>query len=224
MTESRLWRRRAVLRLAPSLAAAAALPARAQQQAPLRVGYISIFPMTQLFVMEGRHWTRDVGLELILKRFSSGPPMVEALASDALDVAYIGIGPALLARARGLDVKVVAANVIEQVALIGRGALVEAGAQTLNRAAAFARFHADTGRPARLATLPPGSVPHTILMRYLHEVAKVEARDVAIVGMGEDEVQRQLQIYQQRLGAQPAPIDIDALFDFSFYNAVTGRG
>src|SRR5262249_39469340 len=151
------WRRRTLLRLAPSLALAAALPgrARAQRPAPLRVGYISIFPMTQLFVMEARRWTREVGLELILKRFSSGPPMVEALASDALDVAYIGIGPALLARARGLDVKVVAANVIEQVALIGRGALVEAVAQTMNRGAAFARFHADAGRPARIATLPP---------------------------------------------------------------------
>src|SRR5258708_26724663 len=97
--------------------------ARAQQQVPLRVGYISIFPMTQLFVMEGRGWTRGAGLQLILKRFSSGPPMVEALASGALDVAYIGIGPALLARPRRIDAKVVAANVIEQPSRAGRGAL-----------------------------------------------------------------------------------------------------
>ncbi|MBI3513418.1 MAG: ABC transporter substrate-binding protein [Proteobacteria bacterium] len=186
--------RRTLLRLAP-LAALAALRsgrARAQQQVPLRVGYISIFPMTQLFVMEGRGWTRGVGLQLILKRFSSGPPMVEALAAGALDVAYIGIGPAMLARARGVDVKVVAANVIEQVALVGRGALVEAFAAMPAPAAAFARFRETARRPARIATLPRGAVPDTVLRHYLQEVARIDDRDVEILGMGEDEVQARL--------------------------------
>jgi NitT/TauT family transport system substrate-binding protein len=38
------------------------------------------------------------------------------------------------------------------------------------------------------------------------------------------EATRLLQDYQQKLGAQPKPIDIDALFDFSFYNSAVGRG
>jgi NitT/TauT family transport system substrate-binding protein len=155
--------RRALLRLAPALALAAlARPGRAQQEVPLRVGFISILPMTQLFVMEGERWTRGAGLALILKRFSSGPPMVDALAAGDLDVAYIGIGPAMLARARGVDVKVVAANVIEQVALIGRGALVSVFEAAPTPAAAFRRFRETTGRPARIATLPPGAVPDTV--------------------------------------------------------------
>jgi len=114
-----------MLRILPPLALAVLLPRalRAQQRPALRVGFISIIPMAGLFVMEGRGWTKDVGLPLITKRFASGPAMVEALAMGALDVAYIGIGPAMLARARGIDVKVVAANVMEQVALVARGPL-----------------------------------------------------------------------------------------------------
>jgi len=99
-------RRRFLLRIAPSLAFGGALASlwpfdgSAQQRPALRVGFISIMPMAQLFVMEGRGWTKDAGLPLITKRFASGPAMVEALAMGALDVAYIGIGPAMLARAR----------------------------------------------------------------------------------------------------------------------------
>src|SRR5258707_2044655 len=183
-----------LLRLTP-LAAFAVLRsgrARAQQQVPLRVGYISIFPMTQLFVMEGRGWTRGAGLQLILKRFSSGPAMVQALASGSLDVAYIGIGPAMVGRARGIDVKVVAANVIDQVALIGRGRLVEAFGAAPTPAAGFAAFHAAAGRPAKIATLPQGSVPDAVLRYYLQETARVAPVDVEIVGVGEEQVQQLL--------------------------------
>ena len=185
--------RRAVLRLAPALALAGVLarPGRAQQDVPLRVGFISILPMTQLFVIEGERWTRGAGLALILKRFSSGPPMVDSLAAGDLDVAYIGIGPAMLARARGVDVKVVAANVVEQVALIGRGGLVAEFERAPTPGEAFRRFRETTGRPARIATLPPGAVPDTVLRYYLQEVAKVGG-GIDIIGVGEDEVQRLL--------------------------------
>jgi NitT/TauT family transport system substrate-binding protein len=184
-----------LLRIAPPLALAALLPfgVRAQQRPALRVGFISIIPMAQLFVMEGRGWTKDAGLPLITKRFASGPAMVDALAMGALDVAYIGIGPAMLARARGVDVKVVAANVMEQVALVARGPL----AASTNEASAeesasdrFRRVRAAVNRPLRIATLPRGSVPDTVLRYYLQEVAHIDPADVQIVGAGEDEVQR----------------------------------
>ncbi|HUA52870.1 MAG TPA: ABC transporter substrate-binding protein [Candidatus Sulfotelmatobacter sp.] len=189
--EHLISRRRALLTLSLALG----LPvraSRAQPELPLRVGFISILPMTQLFIMEGEQWTRDVGLELILKRFSSGPPMVDALEAGDLDVAYIGIGPAMLARARGVDVKVVAANIIEQVALIGRGDLVAAFAATSSPGEAFRRFRESAGRPVKIATLPPGAVPDTILRYYLQEVVRVDPHAVDIVGVGEDEVEHLL--------------------------------
>lgn len=191
--------RRAVLRRMPPLALAIAAPigavaqgVQALRRQTLRVGYIPIIPMTQLFVLEGEGWARDAGLDLVLTRFASGPAMVQALASGSLDAAYIGIGPAMLARARGIDVKVVAASVIDQVALIGRGALVEAIAAAPTPADGFKRFHASTRRPAKIATLPLGSVPDTVLRYYLAEVAKIAPTDVEILGVGEDQVQQLL--------------------------------
>jgi NitT/TauT family transport system substrate-binding protein len=187
-------RRRSLLRIAPPLALGGALAAlwpfdgSAQQRPALRVGYISIIPMAQLFVMEGRGWTKDAGLPLITKRFASGPAMVEALAMGALDVAYIGIGPALLTRARGVDVKVIAANVMEQVALVARGPLAAPTEEAPNER--FRRVRAAANRPVRIATLPRGSVPDTVLRYYLMEVAHVDLADVQIIGTGEDEVQR----------------------------------
>jgi NitT/TauT family transport system substrate-binding protein len=186
-------RRTLLLRVPPwTLTMALPLAVGAQDHTTLRVGYIPIIPMTQLFVMEGEGWTRAAGLELVLTRFSSGPVMAQALASGSLDVAYIGIGPAMLARARGIDVKVVAANVIDQVALIGRGRLVEAFAAAPSPAAAFKRFHEAARRPAKIATLPLGSVPDTVLRYYLQETAKVAPGDVEILGVGEDQVQQSL--------------------------------
>jgi NitT/TauT family transport system substrate-binding protein len=158
----------------------------------LRVGYIPIIPMTQLFIMEGEGWTTTAGLQLALTPFSSGPAMIQALASGSLDVAYVGIGPALVARSRGLDVKVLAANIIEQVALIGRGPFAATMAEASSAAEGFRRFREQTGRPAKLATLPPGSVPDSVLRYYLRIVARIAPDDVAVVGVGEDQVQQSL--------------------------------
>lgn len=188
-----VMRRRAFLQAVPlaGLAGLTARGARAQSRASLRVGYLPIIPMTQLFVLEGEGWAKAAGLDLTLTRFSSGPAMVQALASGSLDIAYVGIGPAMLASARGIALKVVAANVTDQVALIGRGRLAEAFGAVPNPAEAFRRFHATTGAPAKIATLPQGSVPDTVLRYYL-ERAKIDAADVEIRGVGEDQVQQLL--------------------------------
>jgi NitT/TauT family transport system substrate-binding protein len=186
--------RRALLRFATLGALTAAAPGTARAQprpAPLRLGFISIIPMSQLFVMESQRWTKGAGLDLILKRFSSGPPMVDALLSGALDVAYIGIQPAMIARARGADVKVVAANVVEPVALVGRGGLAGTFGAAGSAREAFKQFRDAGRRPARIATLPRGSTPDTVLRYYLQE-AQVAPADVELIGVGEDEVQRLL--------------------------------
>jgi NitT/TauT family transport system substrate-binding protein len=182
------------------LAGLAALPVwgltpgkgRAADRRVLRVGYIPIIPMTQLFIIEGEGWARAAGLDLTLTRFASGPAMVQALASGSLDVAYVGIGPVMVARARGVALTVVAANIIDQVALVGRGRLVEIMAAAPSPRDGFARFRRDTGRPAKIATLPQGSVPEAVLRYYLDEAAKADRGDVEVVGVGEDQVQQLL--------------------------------
>ncbi len=55
---------------------------------------------------------------------------------------------------------------------------------------AFRRFHADTGRPAKIATQPPGSVPAVNLQYWLREAAHVDQADVRIAPIGIDATQQ----------------------------------
>ena len=158
----------------------------------LKVAYIPILPMAQLFVIIGEGWAAEAGIDLQLTRFSSGPAMVQALASGGYDVAYVGIGPAMVARSSGLDLRVVAANGVGQGSLIGLGDFATGFTSAKTPAEAFAAFHKTTGRPVRVATLPKGSVPDTVLRYWLDEVAHVAPADVQVLGIGEDRVQQAL--------------------------------
>jgi NitT/TauT family transport system substrate-binding protein len=156
----------------------------------LDVAYIPILPMAQLYVIEQEGWAKAAGLDLNLTKFSSGPAIVQAIASGHYDVMYFGIGPAMVARANGVPIKVVASNVVEQIGLVAEGALAQA-ASGVSPADAVRRFTAAQKRKPRIATLPKGSVPDTVL-RYWLKRAGLGADAVEIVGMGEDNVQQAL--------------------------------
>lgn len=165
--------------------------AKAQDSATLDVGYMPILPVAQLFVMQGEGWTEESGLDLNLTRFSSGPAMVQALAAGDLDVMYFGIGPAMVARANGVPIKVLAASIKEQIGLVARAEF--AGIlDTQDPKAAISRFTEEQGRKPKIATFPRGSVPDTVLRYWLTEQAGVELDDVEIVAMGADRVQQAL--------------------------------
>lgn len=183
--------RHAVLALVFIIAPLALRPVNASATTRLRVGYIPIMPMAQLFVMQHEGWVKRHGLDFKLTRFSSGPAMVQALASNKLDVAFIGIGPAMVARAHGVPVKVVATDVVSQIALIARGDLARDMKKTPGAAGirAFIKSH---HRKPRIATLPKGSVPDTALRYWLEKQLGVSANLVDIKGMGASAVQQAL--------------------------------
>jgi NitT/TauT family transport system substrate-binding protein len=158
----------------------------------LELAYLPILPMAQLLVIEGEGWAKAEGLELKLTRFSSGPAEVQALASGKFDAAYVGIGPTVVARSKGIDLKVVASGCINQVALIARGDFAKNYGGAASPAAAFAAFHKATGHPVKIATLPKGSTPDTVLRYWLEKTAKVAPADYEIVGMGQARVQQAL--------------------------------
>ncbi|HVV93080.1 MAG TPA: ABC transporter substrate-binding protein [Hyphomicrobiales bacterium] len=175
-----------------ALAATAAVAPRPAAAVELELAYLPILPMAQLLVMEGEGWTKAAGLDLKLTRFSSGPAEVQALASGKFDAAYVGIGPTVVARSKGIDLKVVASGCVNQVALIARGDLAKSYGGVASPAAAFAAFHKATGHPVKIATLPKGSTPDTVLRYWLEKTAKVAPADYEIVGMGEERVQQAL--------------------------------
>lgn len=166
------------------------LASETQAVTTLNVGYVPILPMSQLYVMEGEGWAKAAGLTLNKTPFAEGPAIVKALEKGELDVAYFGIGPALVSRANGVDIRVVASNVIEQVALVVRGDL--ALYMLRNPQTGLARFRSHTHRKAKLATFSKGSVPDTVLRHWMSKVAKLGEDLAEIVPMGADRVQQAL--------------------------------
>ena len=118
----------------------------------LEIGYMPIIPISQAFIVLEGDTLENAGVsDPKLFQFQNGPAIVQALLAGQLDVAYLGIGPAMVARAKGADIKVVASNIVEQISMVALGSLSpyfdNGDAKT-----AFARFKADKGRNAVIST------------------------------------------------------------------------
>lgn len=177
------------------MGAAALVPAAAGAQAratplTLKVGLIPILAAAPIYVAEKEGWLKDAGLTLAVTTFESGPNAIQALASGTLDVYVAGVAPLAVARARGVDVKVVAATAVEENVFVAGPKLGRFAEKGVPPAEVFKRFREATGAPARLATQPLGSVPNTTLQYWLWEVAKADKKDVTIVSMGIDATQQ----------------------------------
>jgi NitT/TauT family transport system substrate-binding protein len=184
------------MRLLSTLTAAALsigmLGASAQAQTQVRVGFIPVLGTAPIFVVDKEGWAKEAGLDFKFTTFESGPVMIQALASGTLDIYVAGVAPLGVARSKGIDVKVVAATAIEEMTVAAGSKLAPYFKEGVSPAEAFKAFRAATGKPARLATQPPGSVPHTTLTHWLNEVTKTDKADVEVVPMGIDATQQAL--------------------------------
>ena len=162
----------------------------------LEIGYMPIIPISQAFIVLENDTLEDVGVsDPELFQFQNGPAIVQALLAGQLDVAYLGIGPAMVARAKGADIKVVASNIVEQISMVALGNLspyFENG----DAKTAFARFKADQGRKAVISTFPRGSVPETVLQYWLQKQLGMSSDDITqnidIIYQGAAQVQQAL--------------------------------
>ena len=186
--------RRAFLAGGASFLAAPAILSRtaAAQGArvPVRVGNIPVIGVAPILVADKEGWAKEAGLDLAFTTFQSGPHAIQALASGTVDVYVAGIAPLGVARSRGIDVKVVAATASGENVFVGSPRLAQHFADGVTPAEAFKRYRTTTGKPARLATQPAGSVPNTTLQYWLWEVIKADREDVEIVAMGIDATQQ----------------------------------
>ena len=174
------------------IAASAFLPRAsfAQSLTSVRIGFVPVIGASALYVADRAGWAREAGLDLKLIRFDSGPSAIQALSSGTLDMLAIGVAPVAVARARGLDVKVVAAAGSGGSGFVASENLSASFAANKDPAVAFAHFAKTQGRKAKLATLPPGGVPTVALHHWLWKIGKVSKDDVEIVAMGIDAVQQ----------------------------------
>ncbi|HLL28454.1 MAG TPA: ABC transporter substrate-binding protein [Xanthobacteraceae bacterium] len=164
--------------------------ASAQTTTTIRLGYIPVMGVAQVFVADGEGWFKEKGLDVKFASFESGPNMIQALASGTLDVYVAGLAPLLVARAKGQDVRVVAATVVEEMGVAAGPALAPFFNGGKGTAAGFKAFHEKMGQPAKLATQPIGSGPNATLQYWLWEQLKVDRADVQIIEMGIDATQR----------------------------------
>jgi NitT/TauT family transport system substrate-binding protein len=184
------------MRTLPTLGLAAAFTfgamcvADAQTATAIRMGYIPVMGVAQVFVAQGEGWFKEKGLDVKFASFESGPNMIQALASGTLDVYVAGLAPLLVARAKGQDVRVVAATVVEEMGVAAGPSLAPFFPSGKGTAAGFKAFHEKTGRPAKLATQPIGSGPNATLQYWLWEQLKADKADIDIVEMGIDATQR----------------------------------
>ncbi|HEY0293714.1 MAG TPA: ABC transporter substrate-binding protein [Bordetella sp.] len=169
-----------------------AAPAALAAGPALEIGYLPILSDAQLFVALEDGMLHGGGLDSPkLVSFQSGPAITQALIAGQLDVAYVGIGPALVARAKGADIKVVAANNKGQVSMLALGSLAPYFGSG-DPSTAFARFAKDKGRKAVIASYPKGAVPETALQYWLRNVIKADLADIEFVYQGEAQIQQSL--------------------------------
>ena len=163
----------------------------ASQGVATEIGYMPILPDAQLFVGLKSGALAKAGIQPKLVSFQNGPAIVQALASGQLDIAYFGIGPTMVARAKGADIRVVASNIVEQISFVALGELAPYF-DNGDPETAFARFKADHGRPAKVSTFPIGSVPQTVMQYWLQNSLHSDGSDVQLVYQGASQVQQAL--------------------------------
>lgn len=164
----------------------------AHAEKSLEIGYMPIIPVSQSFLLLEGDTLDNAGVtDPKLIQFQNGPAIVQALLAGQLDIAYLGIGPAMVARAKGADIKVVASNIVEQISIVALGELAPYF-DTGDAATAFERFAADKGRKPVIATFPTGSVPETVLQYWLRKQLGIDPEQIDIIYQGAAQVQQSL--------------------------------
>ncbi len=166
--------------------------AKSRAEVTLEMAYMPIVPCSQLFVIEGMGWAKEAGINLKLTRFPNGPAIVQAIASGKMDIMCFGIGPAMVTRGKGIKLKVIAAGIVNQIAVIAQGDLVGYFDKYQNGAEALRAFAKDKGRKPKIASFPKGSVPDTVTRHWLLRSLKMNLDEVELIGMGASRVQQAL--------------------------------
>ena len=181
-----------LLSLAGALGLMAGLATPVAAQTTIRVGVIPVLGVAPIFVVDKEGWAKDAGFDLKFTTFESGPNMIQALASGTLDVYVAGVAPLGVARSKGIDIRVVTSTAVEEMTVASGAKLAPFFKPGVSSAQALKDFRAATGKAARLATQPPGSVPHTTLVHWLTQVIKADKTDYEVVPMGIDATQQAL--------------------------------
>lgn len=87
---------------------------------PVRIGHLSTFYHTSHILMARETLERELPVGVEWKLFGTGPAIVDAFERGELDLAYIGLPPAIIGMARGVNIICIAGGHMEGTVMCGR--------------------------------------------------------------------------------------------------------
>jgi NitT/TauT family transport system substrate-binding protein len=86
----------------------------------IRIGHLSTFYHTAVLLMARKDLTAQVDAALDWRLFGTGPAIMQAFGKGELDLAYIGLPPAIIGMAQGIAVRCVAGGHMEGTVICGK--------------------------------------------------------------------------------------------------------
>jgi NitT/TauT family transport system substrate-binding protein len=136
--------------------------------AHLSIAHLSTVYHTS-FILMGTDWLEKAGIHAQWKLFASGPDIVKAFENKEIDIAYIGLPPAIIGIDRGAPIVCVAGGHVEGTVMIARKEY-----RTLDElndiTEALAQFDGKV-----IGSPPKGSI-HDVIINYAIEEAGLDIR------------------------------------------------
>ncbi len=85
----------------------------------IRIGHLSTFYHTAVLLMADPHLPGRLGVPVHWQLFGTGPAIVNAFEKKEIDLAYIGLPPAIIGMARGVPIACIAGGHMEGTVLCG---------------------------------------------------------------------------------------------------------
>ncbi len=86
---------------------------------PINIGHLSTIYHTS-FILMGTDWLEKSGINANWKLFASGPDIVNAFVKEEVDIAYIGLPPAIIGIDRGIPLICIAGGHVEGTVLVAQ--------------------------------------------------------------------------------------------------------
>ena len=86
----------------------------------IRIGHLSTFYHTAILLMAQGDAEKRLGVEVEWKLMGTGPAIMQAFDKGELDLAYIGLPPAIIGMTKGIDVVCIAGGHVEGTVMAGK--------------------------------------------------------------------------------------------------------
>lgn len=89
---------------------------------PLRIGHLSTFYHTAMLLMADNNLCEEIDADIEWKLFGTGPAIVNAFEKKELDLAYVGLPPAIIGIERGVHIICIAGGHVEGTVVCAKAA------------------------------------------------------------------------------------------------------